>query len=451
MKASPNKPTTTNNGSFWHPDAVERLHLLLPELVLSIIATTCLTIVVGYGDDTNAVAAVVVMGIAQILTQALLYVCTYLAAKATATLLAWMLIVLLMVSYDMLLSFIGVSSVYPDAEFAASLGVILGPILFYLTRIRVGFVTLALEMIFLAEEISQQTGALAFHAVGTAALAALFVMRSSATRITMHDPPVQRIGNDNNEGRNSLGASGQIAALATAAAALCLTLSLAGTAIFVRWSAAASTATGSQTESTEDGQTVTTSSPVTDAGVGGQDGELDLGGSDSSVHVENDPSTTVESTNDTQSKPHDTVFHWPLFLLLLLLMAVSPFPIRLLLREHTKRAIQSEKRETDRVAGIYVGIISRLESAGIVRDEAETPREFLARREQDLEELTAPVGLGLTEWTTLTDIHERARYAGLNPTEEELETCWALYDALPICIRTKIGWQRYLTSAFWKM
>ena len=74
MKASPNKPTTTNNGSFWHPDAVERLHLLLPELVLSIIATTCLTIVVGYGDDTNAVAAVVVMGIAQILTQALLYV-----------------------------------------------------------------------------------------------------------------------------------------------------------------------------------------------------------------------------------------------------------------------------------------------------------------------------------------------------------------------------------------
>lgn len=450
MKASPNKPTTTNNGSFWHPDAAERLHLLLPELVLSIIATTCLTIVVGYGDDTNAMAAVVVMGIAQILTQAMLYVCTYLAAKATATLLAWALIVLLMVSYDMLLLFMGVPGVYPDAEFAASLGVILGPILFYLTRTRVGFVTLALEMIFLAEEISQQTGALAFHAVGTAALAALFVMRSSAARITMHDQPEQRIGNDNNEGRNPLGASRQIAALATAAMALCLALSLAGTAIFVRWSAAASNTTGSQTESAEDEQTVTTSSPVTDAGVGGQGGELDLGGSDSSVHVENDPSTTAAS-GSTQSNPHEAVFRWPLVLLLLLLMAISPFPIRLLLRGHTKRAIQSEKRETERVAGIYVGIISRLESVGIVRDEAETPREFLARREQDLEELTAPAGLDLTTWTTLTDVHERARYAELNPTEEELETCWALYDALPTCIRTKMGWQRYLTSAFWKM
>ena len=451
MKASPTKTATTTKGPFWHPDAAERLRLLLPELVLSIVATTCLTVVVGYGEHMDVVTTVVAVGIGQILAQTMLYVCTYLAAKATATLIAWMLIALLLPAYSMLLLSVGVPSVYPNAGFAADMGIILGSILFYLTRTRVTFVLLAVEMIFLTGEISQHTEALALHAIGTAALAAVFVLRSSAMRITMHDLPEQYTDVSGDEAHAPLGTNGQTVTLAAAVAALCLAMSLASTTVFEHWSSVTSSATSSQVESVGSGQAVTSGSSDADAGTSGQGGELDTSGTDGLAPLENEPSTTVGNTGSTQGKPHDTGLRWPLVLLLLLLMAVSPFPIRLLLREHTKRAIRGEKQEADQVAGIYVGIISRLESAGIVRGEAETPREFLARREQALEELTTPVGLGPDAWTTLTDVHERARYAGLNPTEEELETCWNLYDALPRCIRTKMGWQRYLTSAFWKM
>lgn len=97
------------------------------------------------------------------------------------------------------------------------------------------------------------------------------------------------------------------------------------------------------------------------------------------------------------------------------------------------------------------GCVSRLGAAGIVRDEAETPWEFLVLNEEELERLTEPAGIGRDEWALLTDAYERARYAGVGPSESELATCLRIYDALPGCTRRMIGWYGYLTDAFWRM
>ena len=92
-----------------------------------------------------------------------------------------------------------------------------------------------------------------------------------------------------------------------------------------------------------------------------------------------------------------------------------------------------------------------MDAVGIARNEAETPYEFLSAHEDELVELTAPAGMGLDEWMVLTDAYEKVRYAGLDPTEAELETCWRLYDALPGCARQALGWHHYLIGAFWNM
>ena len=69
----------------------------------------------------------------------------------------------------------------------------------------------------------------------------------------------------------------------------------------------------------------------------------------------------------------------------------------------------------------------------------------------ELEEFTAPAGIGFDAWTALTDTYEKARYAGLDPTPAELETCWRIYDALPACAREAVGRRAYLIGPFWRM
>ena len=116
-----------------------------------------------------------------------------------------------------------------------------------------------------------------------------------------------------------------------------------------------------------------------------------------------------------------------------------------------RQSIRHERTGADRVARLYQAIVDRLAVAGVVRDESDTPQEFLVLHGDELTDLTASAGLGNEAWEALTDAYQKARYAGDDPTSQELETSWQLYDALPGCLRRKVGWRRYLLEAFWRL
>ena len=63
----------------WQSDASARWLALLPELVLSIVATTCMSVLLCYPDVEDFGLLVVAMLATQVYVQVVLYACTYIA------------------------------------------------------------------------------------------------------------------------------------------------------------------------------------------------------------------------------------------------------------------------------------------------------------------------------------------------------------------------------------
>lgn len=532
-------------GPLWHTGARKRLRVLLPELVVSIVAMTCMSSMMILTDEIDVATAVAIAGITQLVVQTFLYVCTYQSNDWRIIAWGWVLVSLCVPLCSSLSSLpIVPAAASSHLGFAGPIAAMTGMMLFYLTRSRVSFALLAIEVLVVGNSAHNRDDLFLVQLVLLASLAILFVMRSSATRITIHYEPVdanvnggEAVLRDGAGVFSSLGMNGQVVLLGAAAVALSLAMALAGAYPMLRGFGADGTTTapssetkreepleenrphdepggggaetpgeadtdapadeaGDTTGAKEDGGAAVTEKGDGAAAAGEDDGgaatekgddatAADKGDGAAAADEDGDATATDEGDAETTEKPDDAAVAGEddnaaaagegddaaatnsddapredsgshasggmAVGLVLIVLLVLPLLVWLLLRKRTRRLIVRQAKASDCVAMLYLGIISRLEAAGIVRDEAQTPREFLDDRGPELEELTLPVGMGLDQWATLTSAYEKARYAGLEPTKAELDACWRLYDTLPICIRRELGLRRYVTSSFWKM
>ena len=435
MTSPRTKQTGTPREPLWYPDVPARLRALLPELALSVVAMTCMTTIFGYHDGADLAALTMTMAATQLVVQTILYTCTYLVQdKRWALALPYLLATMTTPIFAMVGAAWGFS---PLTNYAIPISVGMSVLLFYLMRPRAGLVALLIEVLWLGALIADMPDPWAVHMVGLAALAALLVMRSSATHITRdfvaeETAPSLDEDDDGDDGTHALPVDiyVQVAVLAACTAALCLAMAFGGT-----WLTMPATPT--------DVTVTETPSPAPS-----EETPAETQGSDQ-PHEDAESDVSTPDAAPAQAGARNLLR--TLVLVLVLAALVLPFPVRLLMRTRARRALAREPRATDRAAKLYRAIIARLDAAGITRDETETPQRFLKKHAMELEEFTAPAGIGFDAWTALTDTYEKARYAGLDPTPAELETCWRIYDALPACAREAFGLRAYLIGPFWHM
>jgi len=460
MKPTYRMKTPSRSIPLWHEDARERLRVLLPELTVSIVGSACLSAIVMQSDHTTIATCLLVACVTQVVAQTLLYVCTYLTNPARNLAFAMPFVFAFIVPVVQTASYaFGPSGATTDVSFfGASMSMIMGMLLFYFTRTRPSFVFLALEVLILGSLIDDLTSALPLHFAGIAAYTALYVIRNSATRITLDDIPVSResdLDADENE-RPSLGIYGQVAAVGAVIGALCLATALCGNLVVSRARHMGDNVT-SQTTGTgqaADANQTTDPGQAADADQTADTGQEKPSGTPTSSTQQGEQALGEDGGPTADPTAQDVSAPWvrgALLALAVIAMLALPFGVKLLLRAWARRSLQREQEPAVRAAHIYLAILSRLGAVGIERDETMTPLEFLAANERDIVELTKPAGLDENEWITLTDVYEKARYASLDPTEDELEACWRIYDALPACAREALGLRRYLLDPFWRM
>lgn len=448
--------TAAQREPFWRPDSRARVRAFLPELAASIVTATSFTSAISMSDGTNVGAFIFTAFVLQALLQTALYVCTYLVSNLTIACSSWFLLSLTLPLWSWLptpLAFLDSAS----SEYAPVCAMA-GAVLFYATRSRGALVLAIIEMLAISAMDASSPETFVLRMVGLCGLATLLIMRSSPTRITIvHGAKPEQVTKAP-DGASADGASplfAQVGAVAASVCAICAALVIAGGLVTWQGFGASATSTSSATQAT---QSATPDGTHADGGTGdaasagdaasvGDDARNDVGTSAQDGDLATQSGVPARSVRDA----HAADFALPIALLVLLSAIGVPVLVRLAMRALARRSIAREPRPADRAARIYVGILRRLEAAGIERNEAETPREFLAHNETGLEELGGLAGIDLEAWATLTNVYEKTRYAELDVTESELELCWRLYDILPVCTRRLIGWPRYLAGAFWRL
>lgn len=443
MKATRTTRVTVAQGPFWRPDARERLRALLPELMLSVVATTCSLIVMDFLDTTNLLPAVILLAVCQVVVQGALYALTYLSEKPEMT------NVIMLLAISALPMFAAMATPFVPAEFSSEsfrLGLatsaMMGMVVFYLTRLRVTFYLLLLEVLVISDAIRVEPAMMLPHLIGLSAYIALYIVRRSPAHMSLAFEVRERFMTDGDTAGKRLSLSWQTTLLATATGALCLALTLGAGWCLSWWqSRTSTTVVSTQTVDVERRDESETAEVMPE------------GGQPDGTAVENQNEN--RETDGEQSGPTDTRHQSPLGLLFALASALAllglPFMARLLMRRRTMVSISREHRASDRAARIYLETLSRLKALGIERGEDETPREFLIFYEDELARMANQVGLDPNCWQAITDVYEKARYAELDATEAEIEACWQAYDALPKYARSSLGWFRYLTGPFWHM
>lgn len=422
----------------WREDARERLVALLPELAVSVVAFSCLAVVVNFSGEESILSLMAMAVIVQVLVQAIMYASTYLCANFRLATAGWMFAILGAYGLGFLFAGMGSFGVVSSAsEVLPMVTAMFGIMLFCLTRVRWLFVALVLEVLALADVVGDQGALLAVHLVGACALAALYVMRSSATRITTAEGAGELAVASREDGQKERSMHGRVALFAVAVASIGLVVALVGS--FVLWRREG---TGLPADSVPS----TTSQPQSQTGA-------DQGASPGASQGEASPSAQQGAQTEALSTQEARQgFPWgPVIALGFLALVLLPFVAREARLLHARSLIEGESRLADRVARLYVGIVSRLDAVGIVREASSTPTEFLYAHAEELAAVAADMGFDESVWEALTDAYEKARYAGLDPAPAELQTCWRLYDALPAYARKTLGLRRYLAGPFWRM
>ncbi len=430
---------------FWRSDSLERIKVFLPELVLSTLSFTCLTATISTPDGSDPGAIFVLALIAQTLTQCAIYAWTYLTTNESLQFSGWLVFPFLITMITLPVVFIrSMGIVSEDVVLALYVTSYAGVILFYSTRVRGVFIFLLMEILSVYTTVDLHGFALVLQLLGIAALVALFVVRSSAARITVTYR--EDAATTEKDGRRPRLSSPVLAAIVAAAiVGLCLSTAVTSFGVVRRWQAAHGAPSPQASEQ------------VTNEGLGEQN-SYDAAGEAQGESADTTPqeglgeqptsqdATPASKPNDTSSALSSTIIG-AIALAVLVALAVLPFSGRILRRWRVGR----RSGNADRVARVYLATLGRLNAAEIERSEEETPREFLEGHEAELEGLTALAGFGIDSWETLTNTYEKARYAEEDITDAELEECLQLYRALPKCIRTTIGWRRYLLGPFWHM
>jgi len=446
MKANRPKEAYTIRGPFWRDDARARLKAFLPELVLSIVAASCTVAAMVYRDNTSFVQIILFAVISQVFVQSLLYALIYLTNEpAMASMLGLFGIMLVAMLPNMTISGRPIGPLTEFATFDFYLFLSLGMTLFYLARLRGTLAYILMTEAFLGSETFDAGSPVMFmHFISMTAYLALFIVRSSSSRVTItSDTPSQHEPSEDTA-RRHVSPAAQAMLLAAAVGALSLAASL-GFGWQQDWGRKADAP--SSLTLTVDTEPKGDSQPVGETTGEGELEGLPIDGLETSPAGD----TGTSSQADDGSGGSLGILGVLLAIVVVLALLGLPFAIRLLLRKRIRLSIEREPSPADRAARIYLETLSRLKALGIERSEDETPREFLILYEDKLTRMTDQVGLDPNCWQTITDVYEKARYAELDATEPEIEACWQIYDALPKYARSSLGWFRYLAGPFWQM
>ena len=212
----------------WRADAAERLRALLPEMALLVVTTTCFSIAISLDGATNLLTLCVKMAVCQLIVQTVMYAFTYLSEDRRMVSLGPIIVLLASYVVSALPSFRTAS--VGGYGFATFMAMYLGVVEFCVTRLRVTFVFLLIELVVLIGEVAEWGPLMALHLVAIACLFALFFIRSSAVHITVGGElaePAPTAAADEGRERPILGIYAQVAAVGVAACVLCLAMALA--------------------------------------------------------------------------------------------------------------------------------------------------------------------------------------------------------------------------------
>ncbi len=446
MKANRPSKTYVIRGPFWREDARARLKTLLPELVLSIVATSCAVVAVAYRDSTYFAQVVLFAAVSQVFLQSVLYALTYLTNEpARASMLGLFGITLLAMLPSMTVYSRPIGPFTENAAFSIYLFMSMGMTLFYLTRTRGTLIYILMTEAFLGPEIFDTGLPMMFvHFISMAAYLALFIVRSSPSRITINYEARDRSTPNEDATSMHLSLTAQAMLLAATVCALSLAASL-GFGWQQNWGRGADTS--DSFTMTVDIESEDDVRPVDGTTGEGEQEVIPIDGLEG-LPAE-DAGTSPQADGGIEGSLG--ILGAPLAVVIVLALLGLPFAIRLLHRKRIRLSIEREPSPANRAARIYLETLARLEALGIERSEDETPREFLILYEDELTKTTDPTGLDPDCWQKITDVYEKVRYAELDATEPEIETCWQVYDALPKYARNSLGWFRYLTGPFWHM
>jgi hypothetical protein len=449
MKAKRSNNAYVARGPFWLPDAHERFKALLPELLLSIVATSSALTVMMYSDGANIGNNALLAIVIQTLLQSMFYILTYLTSNPGMTSLLAIFGTSLLSLFPMM-TFGNAPANSPGLGVGASIYMLtsFGAVLFYLTRLRGTLIYVLMSVAVLGSAFIESDSPIAiFHLVSTAAYMAIFIIRSSPSRITVSSFPLNRPATHEVDKKRHLPVPVQAMLLAAGVSILSLLLAI-GIGWRQGWSR--SVDTSGSFETTVDIEHEDRVTPVDGTtGEGGHEGTA-LEGLEE-LAAEGGETTPAASGTSSARSGLPRALWAAIAVVAVMALLVLPFAIRLLLRKRTRRSIEGEASPADRAARIYLKILSRLGALGIERSEDETPHEFLVLHAKDLLAISEVAGLDENCWQTITSVYEKARYAGLDATEAEIDACWQVFDALPAYARLSMGWPGYLAGLFWLM
>ena len=147
----------------WRADAAERLRALLPEMALLVVTATCFSIAISLDGATNLLALCVKMAVCQLIVQTVMYAFTYLSEDRRMVSLGPIIVLLASYVVSALPSFRTAS--VGGYDFATFMAMYLGVVEFCVTRLRVTFVFLLIELVVLIGEVAEWGPLMALHLV----------------------------------------------------------------------------------------------------------------------------------------------------------------------------------------------------------------------------------------------------------------------------------------------
>ncbi len=140
-------------------------------------------------------------------------------------------------------------------------------------------------------------------------------------------------------------------------------------------------------------------------------------------------------------------FWWLLWFLVPVALIVVAVVVRLALRRRSERAVAAGS-PIEQVEVTYRRALTVFGRLGLGRAPSQTPREFAYAGQSRLEAFLAPAE-DTPSWDDVTAAFELACYGDREPAQAQLAACASLRQALPLCVRKRVGRLRYILRYFW--
>lgn len=156
-------------------------------------------------------------------------------------------------------------------------------------------------------------------------------------------------------------------------------------------------------------------------------------------------------TADVELISYDWPNYWPLIVLCILLVAfVVAVLIRKWLRNRKKRRWEFLSRK-QQISAIYTDLLKSFNKLGMGKAPGKAPAEYATEAADAMTAFAGSVERGGEAWKSLSLAYDAAHYGGIEPTDAQMQASWDFYDAFMRNASRKVGKLKYWFKYFWKL